>query len=228
MYFNKKRIALSIVIIAALFFVYYFHVQEYFTFDVLKAKREQIAIFVSEHYILSVLLYIGTYIGIAALSIPVSVVLTLAGGFLFGTVLGSLYTIIGASIGATFAFLIIRYLLGDILQQKYKEQLKDFNKEFERYGAYYLLSLHLIPAVPFFLITILTGLTTVSLRTFFVTTVLGIIPGTFVYSFAGQQLATLNSLQDIFSARLALALTFLGILGLAALILPRLLHFKHN
>ncbi len=84
------------------------------------------------------------------------------------------------------AFLFARYLLGQLLQDKYQLQLDRFNREMEASGSRYLLTLRLIPIFPFFLINFLSGLTRVPLKTFAWTTALGIIPGTIIFAYAGQ------------------------------------------
>jgi len=169
-----------------------------------------------------VLSFIAVYVLVTALSIPGAVILTLAGGFLFCTAAGVIYIDAGATAGAACAFLSARYLLGNRLQQKYGGQLEKFNKEMDLNGANYLLTLRLIPVFPFFLINFLAGLTNVPLRTFLWTTCLGIIPGTAVFAFAGQQLGSLNSPADILSRKVIAAFAALGLLALAPAVWKRM------
>jgi uncharacterized membrane protein YdjX (TVP38/TMEM64 family) len=167
-----------------------------------------------------VFLYIAIYSGIVALSIPLSVTLTIIGGFLFGTIAGAIYAVISAVIGGTLAFLTIRYLVGDIIQYKYQKELETFNKAFNKAGGYYLLFLHYFPFFPpFFIITIFAALTTVSLKTYVITTFLGLLPGNFLYTFAGQELAVIESPADIFTPRVIIIFCSLAVLSLLPLLL---------
>lgn len=193
-----------------------------FTFENLQQHRESLLLFVKDHYWLSVLSYICLYILVASLSLPGAAVLTLAGGFLFGTSASTLYVNIGATTGASFAFLVARYLLGNRLQEKYQGQLSKFNTEIERSGKSYLLTLRFIPVFPFFLINFLAGLTAIPFWTFIWTTSIGIIPGTAVYAFAGQQIGSLNSLSEILSKRIIAVFVVLALFALVPVIVKRI------
>jgi uncharacterized membrane protein YdjX (TVP38/TMEM64 family) len=103
------------------------------------------------------------------------------------------------------------------IQERYREQLEKFNSEMERNGPRYLLTLRLLPVFPFFLVNFLSGLTRVSLPTFLWTTSLGIIPGSMVYAFAGQQLETVRSVGDILSLKVLIAF---GVLALFTFLPP--------
>jgi len=148
--------------------------------------------------------------------------LTLAGGFLFHLFPGIIYVNVAATVGATLGFLFARYILGNKVQEKYASQLERFNRELDENGHLYLLTLRLIPAFPFFLINLLAGLTKVSLKTFFWTTMVGILPGSLVYSFAGSQLNTIESVEDIFSGSIIAAFLALALFALLPVILKKL------
>jgi uncharacterized membrane protein YdjX (TVP38/TMEM64 family) len=222
-YMNKqnKRIIVLVLFIAAIVFIRYSPLGGLFTFENLKQHRASLFLYVQDHYWLSVLFFIAIYVLVAALSLPGAAVLTLAGGFLFGTLSSTVYVNVGATTGASFAFLSARYLLGKGLQEKYESQLRKFNSEIERSGTSYLLTLRFIPVFPFFLINFLSGLTTIPLRTFIWTTSLGIIPGTAVYAFAGQQIGSLNSLSEILSKRVVAAFVVLALFALVPAIVKR-------
>jgi len=192
------------------------------TLDNLKANREAVSALVTAHPLLSAVVFVGAYLVVTALSIPGAAVMTLAGGFLFGTVLGTAYVNLGATSGAILAFLSARYVIGDSVQRRYAAQLETFNRELERNGHLYLLTLRLIPVFPFFLINFLSGLTRIPLWTFVWTTALGIVPGSLVYTFAGSQLATIRSTGDVLSGRMLLALALLGLLALAPVAVQRI------
>src|SRR5512146_2853440 len=184
---RNKKILLLVFLILAVITLRSSPLGSALTFENLQRNRQALLSFVSAHYILSVVSFISVYVIVAALSIPGAVILTLAGGFLFGTIAGVLYVDVGATAGAVCAFLSARSLLGDRLQQTYGGHFAKFNGEMERNGVNYLLTLRLIAVFPFFLINFLAGLTKVPLKTFLWTTAIGIIPGTAVFAFAGQQ-----------------------------------------
>ncbi len=167
------------------------------------------------HKLLMVAGFMAFYIVQTALSIPGAAILSLAAGAVFGTVLGTVYANIAATIGAALAFLVTRYLLRDVVLNKFGRKLEGMNRELEERGFGYLLFLRLVPIFPFFLINLAAGLTRLPLRTFFFATMFGIIPGGFVYVNAGASLATIDSLSGIASPRV---LSSFALLGLVAII----------
>jgi uncharacterized membrane protein YdjX (TVP38/TMEM64 family) len=138
----------------------------------------------------------------------------LAGGFLFGAVLGTLFVNLGATTGATLAFLVSRYLLRDWVEQKFGKWLGPVQQGFSQNAFGYLMTLRLIPLFPFFVVNLVSGLTRMNVGTYVVATSLGIIPGSFVYAYAGRQLGTINSLKDIASPGVIGAFVLLGLLAL--------------
>jgi uncharacterized membrane protein YdjX (TVP38/TMEM64 family) len=163
-----------------------------------------------------------TYIAVTGLSLPGAVILTLAGGFLFGSVFGTLYVNIGATTGATLAFLTARYLLRDWVEQKFGKWLGPVQQGFTNNAFSYLMTLRLIPLFPFFAVNLVSGLTRMSVGTYVAATALGIIPGSFVYAYAGRQLGTINSLKEIASPNVIIAFVLLGLLALVPTLYKKL------
>ncbi len=221
MQISRKKTFLLVVLLS-LIALFYFFLYPSFSLENLQLQRQRFESFVHENYLLAIAVYISTYIASAALALPTTALFTITGGFLFGTLRGSVYTLFSATVGATLAFLTARYLFRSPLQTHFQKQLGDFNREMNQNGAYYLLSLRLLPAVPFFLLNILAGLTTVSLGVFVVTTLLGTIPGILVFSYAGQQLSTLHSFKDIMSAPLIMALLLLALIALIPVVMRKI------
>ena len=149
-----------------------------------------------------------------AFSFPGAAILTLTGGAIFGPWMGSLAVNIGATIGATLAFLAVRFLLRDWAEKKFGDKLKPFNDGFSKNAVNYILFLRLVPLFPFFLINLVSGLTSVNLRVYFFGTMFGTIPGTFIYANAGSNLASINSIGDIVSTDVLGSLTLLGVFTL--------------
>jgi uncharacterized membrane protein YdjX (TVP38/TMEM64 family) len=217
-----KKAALLVFFISAVAAFFYWDLDRYFTLDALKAHRDELLTFTEAHYASAVALYIAIYCLLVAVSLPGAVILTLAGGFLFGPVLATLYVNVGATTGSTLAFLSSRYLFRDWVEARFGHRLGPLQEGLSKNGFSYLLTLRLIPAVPFFLINLLAGLTRIPLSTYVLATALGIIPGAFVYAYAGQQLGTINSLSDIASPRVLLALALLGLLAVLPALYNRL------
>ena len=160
--------------------------------------------------------YVALYVLVAAASLPGAAVLTLAGGALFGVVLGTVLVSCASTLGATLAFLSARVLLRDGVQRRFGGRLGAINDGVRREGAFYLFTLRLVPVFPFFLVNLLMGLTPIGVGTFAAVSQAGMLPATVVYVNAGTQLARLDSLGGILSPGVLLSFTALGLLPLAA------------
>jgi pyruvate/2-oxoglutarate dehydrogenase complex dihydrolipoamide dehydrogenase (E3) component/uncharacterized membrane protein YdjX (TVP38/TMEM64 family) len=154
--------------------------------------------------------YFALYVAVATLAVPGAALLTLAGGAIFGFGWGLVLVSFASSLGATFSFLMARLLLRDWVQTRFATQLAEVNAGVQRAGWLYLVSLRLIPVVPFFLINLTMGLTTLRIRTFYLASQLGMLAGTAVYVNAGIQLGALRSLADVASPALLGSLALLG------------------
>ncbi len=219
---QNKKLILFLAFIAGVTALRFSMIGELLTLDNVRRSRDILASTARDHPVVSVLSFIGSYVLVAGLSIPGAALLTMAGGVVFGTIEAAVYVNIGATLGATLAFLTARYLAGAWVQARYGEKLAGFNRELDRNASFYLLGLRLAPVFPFFLINILSGLTRVPLGTFVWTTALGIIPGSLLYSYAGRQLGTINSPKEIFSARVVIAFIGLALFALLPALIDRL------
>ena len=193
---------------------FYFDLSEYFSLAALKANRADLLAYTNAHYAVAAALFIAVYFTQTALSLPGGTIMTLAGGFLFGSVLGTVLVNIGATLGATCAFLAARYVLRDWVEKKFSARVESIQAGFAENAFNYLLTLRLIPLFPFFLVNLVSGLTRINLIPYIVATSIGIIPGTFVFAFAGKQLGAINSPGEIASPPVLLAFTFLALLAL--------------
>lgn len=198
---------------------------QYLSLDELRERREQLRQLTEEHLGLMLLGYVLAYILVAALSIPGAAIMTLAGGALFGILLGSIAASVASTAGATTCFLAARFLFREPLQQRFGKRLKAINDGVERDGAFYLLALRLVPAVPFWMINLMMALTPIRTWTFAWVSWLGMIPATVVYVNAGTQLARIETPGDILSAPLIGAFVLLGLLPL---LLRFVLRFLQN
>ncbi|CAI4031031.1 TVP38/TMEM64 family protein [Nitrospira tepida] len=211
---TSGRMILLLLIAVGIGAFFYFDLGRFLSLDALKANRDHLLAFAEMNAGVAAVLFVATYVVVTGLSLPGAVILTLAGGFLFGSLFGTLLVNIGATTGATLAFLAARYLLRDWVEQKFGSKLGAIQEGFANNAFSYLMTLRLIPLFPFFLVNMVSGLTRVSVGTYVAATALGIIPGSFVYAYAGRQLGTINSLKEIASPNVLLAFTLLGLLAM--------------
>lgn len=211
---NAKKIVLLTSALLAIGLFFWFDLGRFLTLESLKTNRQMLVEFYATHTLAMVAGFMAIYIIQTALSLPGAAILSLAAGAIFGSLMGTLYAVIAASIGATLAFLVTRYLLRDLVLSRFGSRLEGMNRELEQRGFNYLLFLRLVPLFPFFLINLAAGLTRLPLRTFILGTLLGIIPGGFVFVNAGASLATITSLSGIASARVLGSFALLGLFAL--------------
>jgi uncharacterized membrane protein YdjX (TVP38/TMEM64 family) len=188
-----------------------FDLGQYLTLDYIKGSQERFQALYLSHRFLVIAVYMGIYITVTALSLPGAAVLTLAGGGLFGLVVGTVVVSFASTIGATLACLVSRFILQDWVQNRFGGKLKTINDGVEKEGAFYLFSLRLVPIFPFFVINLLMGLTRMRLFTFFWVSQIGMFAGTVVYVNAGKELAKIDSLSGILSPGLLASLVVLGL-----------------
>jgi uncharacterized membrane protein YdjX (TVP38/TMEM64 family) len=211
---KAHKTGLALVGIAVVILFFYFDLQRFLTLAALKANRQTLLDYYAAHKLIMVAGFMAIYIVQTALSLPGAAILSLAAGAIFGSIMGTVYANIAATTGATLAFLVARYLLRDVVLNRFGGRLEGMNRELEERGFSYLLFLRLVPLFPFFLINLAAGLTRLPLRTFFFGTMLGIIPGGFVYVNAGASLAAIDSLSGIASPRVLGSFALLGLFAL--------------
>jgi len=205
------RIVLLLVIALAIAAFFWFDLDRFLTLDALKAQREALSGWVEANLVAALAAYFGIYVLATALSLPGAVILTLAGGALFGLVTGTIIVSFASSLGATLAFLASRFLFRDAVRAKFGQRLAPIENGVAKDGAFYLFTLRLVPAFPFFLVNLLMGLTPIRTATFYAVSQLGMLAGTIVFVYAGTQLAQIDSVSGILSP---------GLIG-AFVLLPR-------
>ena len=210
---NKKTILLVLIGVGVAAF-YFFDIQQYLSFEILKANRDRLNVVYHENSILFIAGFIGIYFLTVSLSLPGAALLTLSAGAIFGSVLGTFLVNIGATLGATAAFLSARFIFRDWVEDKFSDKLEAVNSGISSNALSYMLFLRLVPLFPFFLINLVLGLTQVRLSVYFFSTMIGIMPGSFIYANAGSNLAGINSVSDIASPEVFGALVLLGIFAL--------------
>ncbi|MCJ8501506.1 TVP38/TMEM64 family protein [Desulfatitalea alkaliphila] len=205
------KAALAALIIAVLFALRYFELGQYLSLDYLKASQEKFHQLYQSHWFAVIAAYMGVYIVVTALSLPGAAVMTLAGGAMFGLLVGSVVVSFASTIGATLACAVSRFLLRDWVQAKFGGKLAAVNAGIEKEGAFYLFSLRLVPIFPFFVINLVMGLTPIRLFTFFWVSQIGMLAGTVVYVNAGRQLARIDSVSGILSPGVLISFAVLGL-----------------
>lgn len=219
--FKSRLLWFFIILIALGIGIYYSGLTAYFSLQNLQANMLAFKQQVDRHYVCSAILYTLILAIMAAISLPIIIFYVLLGGFLFGTIMGTILSVIGAVTGSIVSFLIFRYALKSLLQKKYREHLHGFNEKMKEHGISYILILHYLSVVPFFIINTLAALAPISLLQFIMITIGGCLPLFFVYSFAGRELATIQSTNDIFSPEVIIACSLLILLALLPIIIKK-------
>ena len=213
-YIPKIILLVIISLLIAAFFI--FDAGQYLTLDYLKSQHQSFIDYYKHNQSKTIAIYFIIYVTVTALSLPGAVIMTLAGGAIFGVLVGTIVVSFASTIGATLAFLVSRLLLRDVVQKKFGDKLKAVNEGIEKEGIFYLFTLRLIPVFPFFVINLVMGLTPIRVLQFFLVSQVGMLAGTVVYVNAGKQLASLDSLKGILSPGLLLSFALLGLFPLIA------------
>lgn len=211
-----KKLLLLVIIAALVLVAIAFDVTQYLSLEVLKEQQQQLSQLFVDYPLQVFTAYFVLYVLATALSLPGAAVLTLGAGAIFGFGWGLLLASFAASVGAFLSFLSARFILRDWVQEKFGERLKAINEGVERDGAFYLLSLRLVPVFPFFVINLVMGLTPIKAWTYYWVSQLGMLLGAAVFINAGTQLAQVTSLGDVLSVNLIGAFALLGMMPILA------------
>ncbi|MBZ2188422.1 FAD-dependent oxidoreductase [Alcanivorax sp. JB21] len=208
---NRQKALILALIVAALAVFFWFDLGRFLTLEYLRSSLDGFQTLYSEHRVLTLVVFFVIYVAVTGLSLPGAAIMTLAAGAFFGLVVGTLLVSFASSLGATIAFLVSRLLLQDSVQRRFGERLKPINEGVRKDGAFYLFTLRLVPAFPFFVINLVMGLTPIRTWTFYWVSQVGMLAGTLVYVNAGTQLAVIESPGDLLSPGLIGAFVLLGL-----------------
>jgi uncharacterized membrane protein YdjX (TVP38/TMEM64 family) len=217
----RKSIILLLTSLIVIFFV--LDLDSYLSFENLKSGLGQFETWRIDSPVLTGLIFFSFYVAVTALSLPGATVMTLAAGALFGLLWGTIIVSFASSIGATFAFLVSRYLFRDVIQRRYGDRLHTINNGIAKDGKFYLFTLRLVPLFPFFIINLLMGLTPIRTISYYWVSQVGMLAGTLVYVNAGTHLAKISGLDSIISPGLLVSFILLGVFPLFARWLLRFL-----
>jgi uncharacterized membrane protein YdjX (TVP38/TMEM64 family) len=215
------RVLLVLVIGGLVVAFFALGLQHVVSLDRLKAHERDLLALRDRNPVLAAAAYLALYVVMAASSVPGALVVTLAGGAIFGLVEGTVLASFGSTIGATLAFLASRFLFRDLVARRFQSRLDQINRGLDRDGWLYLLSLRLVPAIPFFLINLVFGVTSFSVGTFYVVSQIGMFPATVVYVNAGTRIGNLQSLSGILSPLVIGSLLLLAVLPVGARLITR-------
>jgi pyruvate/2-oxoglutarate dehydrogenase complex dihydrolipoamide dehydrogenase (E3) component/uncharacterized membrane protein YdjX (TVP38/TMEM64 family) len=207
-----KRLALLALFAAALTAWFTLDLGQYLTLETLKAQQVAIDAFYRDNPLLVIAAFFLIYVTLTALSVPGAAIMSLAAGAIFGVATGTLVVSFASSIGATLAFLASRYLFHDAVQARFGARLRGINEGVARDGAFYLFSLRLVPAFPFFMVNLVMGLTPIKTWTYYWVSQVGMLLATIVFVNAGTQLARVEALGDIVSPGLLASFAALGLM----------------
>jgi uncharacterized membrane protein YdjX (TVP38/TMEM64 family) len=192
---KKMKLALLVATLVAVS-VGWFFVKDNFTIESLAAQENQLRAFHDQHASLMLGLAFVIYVVVTGLSLPGAAIMTLVLGWFFGFWKALLVVSFASTAGATLAFLLSRYFLNDFVQSKFGSHLEKFNEALAREGAFYLFTLRLIPVVPFFVINVVMGLTSIKIRTYWWVSQVGMLAGTCVFVYAGTTIPSLDQISD--------------------------------
>lgn len=220
------------VVIAGLAFGYAMGWHNFLTLDYLSESRETLKAMVAAHPFLAAAGFIVAYALAVAFSFPAASILTIFAGFLFGWAIGGVLVAIAATLGASAIFLAARSAFGDFLRDKVGPRVKKLADGFEEDAFGYLLVLRLAPVFPFFIMNIAPALFAVPLRTYIAATFIGILPGTFAYTYLGsgidsviisaQEAGRDVSLADIVTPQITIAFVVLAVVAAIPTIIKKL------
>jgi uncharacterized membrane protein YdjX (TVP38/TMEM64 family) len=216
----KKALFVGFVAATAVAIAWYMGLHKYFSLASVQENRVYLEEAVKSNYIKSVAIFMLVYAAIISLGMPGVPPLTMIGGFLFGFLPAGVYASISATVGTTISFLLIKYVLANVIRGKYAQKLERFKEKIASHGAAsYLLTMQLMGLIPYFIINILAALANVSTITFIWTTFVGSLPILFIYAFAGRQLYMVESVSDIFSPSIIALLVVLVLVAMMPLFL---------
>lgn len=215
---QQSHLKIALVVLLCLVIAGFFMLggERWLSLDVIKANRDGLIAYTQAHYGSMLLLSSLVYILSTAFSIPGGAILSLAMGVLFGRWLGTAITVFSSTLGATALFLAARFIFGDAVSRRLNQYpatariLEGFRQD----AFNYLLFLRLVPIFPFWLVNLVPAITSIDTKTYFKATIIGVIPGCFVYVNLGHSLSEVNSAQDLVSFEAVLSFTLLGLFAL--------------
>jgi len=211
---SLKKLAILALIALGVIAFFALDLGRYFSLAYIKESQASLVAVYEQKPILVTLVFFVVYVAVTALSLPGAAIMTLASGASFGLVWGTIVVSFASTLGATLAMLAARTILRESIEKRFGKKLVEVNKGVDKEGAFYLFTLRLIPAIPFFALNLLMGLTRMKTWTFFWVSQVGMFAGTVAYVYAGTEIAKIDSLRSVLSPGLLGAFVLLGIFPL--------------
>jgi uncharacterized membrane protein YdjX (TVP38/TMEM64 family) len=222
------RFGIGVSIIIVFLVIRFFGFFDWLTLAFVQEKSHAIRLWAEMNPVAAPAWYMGCVFVATSFFVPITALATIVSGYIFGLVAGVCYTIVAVTLGSVVVVLLVRYGFGRSLQRGYGQYANGFNGELARYGAYYILMIHILPMTPTVVVNVLAGLSLIPLWSFAWATALGILPGTIVHVLIGKELLTLTSLRDLISWQTFGVLTLLALLVLVPMAIDRWLRIKKN
>ena len=211
---NTGKIFFGLVFFAIITISYFADLSDIISFEIIKNTYQDIKLLVAKNYYFYFIIFFIIYVVVTAFALPISLLKTLLAGALFGFWHGLILVSFASSIGSTFCFLFSRFALRAYVQKRFNNYLEKINKGIEEDGWLYLLFLRLSPVFPFFIINLVFGLTKMKTFQFYLVSQVGMFIGTAIFVNAGAQIGSLNSIEEILTAKIIISLTLIGIFPL--------------
>jgi pyruvate/2-oxoglutarate dehydrogenase complex dihydrolipoamide dehydrogenase (E3) component/uncharacterized membrane protein YdjX (TVP38/TMEM64 family) len=213
---TRSRLALLVVVLLLVGAFFVLELGRFLSLDYFRSQQAALEDWRAANPLLVAGAFFAAYVAVTGLSLPGAALMTLVAGAVFGLLWGTVIVSFASSLGATLAFLASRFLLRDAIQGRFGDKLRAINAGVKKEGAFYLFTLRLVPAFPFFVINLVMGLTPMKTRTFYWVSQVGMLAGTLVYVNAGTQLVRLESVKGIVSPGLIASFAALGLFPLLA------------
>jgi uncharacterized membrane protein YdjX (TVP38/TMEM64 family) len=211
---NTGKIFFGLVFFAIITISYFADLSDIISFEIIKNTYQDIKLLVAKNYYFYFIIFFIIYVVVTAFALPISLLKTLLAGALFGFWPGLILVSFASSIGSTFCFLFSRFALRAYVQKRFNNYLEKINKGIEEDGWLYLLFLRLSPVFPFFIINLVFGLTKMKTFQFYLVSQVGMFIGTAIFVNAGAQIGSINSIEEILTAKIIISLTLIGIFPL--------------
>lgn len=211
------RLAVLAVFAGGLLLFFVLGGEKYVSFEAIKQSREALLDYKEQHFWLALAGTFLVFTASTAFSLPIATILSLAAGLLFGRWLGTAIIVVAGSLGATLLLLAARYVFTDLLKARAAGHVKKFDEGFRRSAFLYVVFLRIVPLFPFWLVNLVSAFTKISVPVYVAATAIGMIPISFVWANLGESLEHVNALRDAISGPTLIALTVLGVLGVAAI-----------
>ena len=207
-----KKVFILLGIFIAIFSLFYsFGGHKYLDFNYLKEQQNLFQNYKNQNFLLTTIIFMFVYIISNVFSLPGAALLTVLAGAIFGLLWGTIIVSFSSTIGATLSMIVARFFIREAIEKKFPDFIKKVNDGIEKEGWMYLLTMRLVPAIPFFIVNLVMGVTKIKVLTFAIISQIGMLAGTIIYVNAGTQLAKIDSLKGILSPQIIASFVLLAV-----------------